>query len=104
MRRYPSAKDIARITKPGRYAIGHGAYLQISRNGGRSWLLRYRNGTKSTCMGLGSCDYVTMQEAREKAIDAQRQRLAGLDPLNERRRAKISAPLSNAPTFERAAL
>jgi hypothetical protein len=30
MRKYPSAKDLAKITKPGRYAVGHGAYLQIS--------------------------------------------------------------------------
>jgi integrase len=104
MRKYLSAKEVARITKPGRYAIGHGAYLQISPNGGRSWLLRYRHGTKSTCMGLGSCDYVSLLEARDKAINAQRQRLAGLDPLNEKRRAKISPSVSNAPTFERAAL
>jgi integrase len=104
MRKYPSVKELARIIKPGRYAIGHGAYLQISPNGGRSWLLRYRHGAKSTCMGLGSCDYVTLQEAREKAIDAQRQRLAGLDPLQEKRRAKILPSKSNVPTFERAAL
>jgi hypothetical protein len=38
MRRYPSAKDLAKITKPGRYAVGHGAYLQIANGGTRSWL------------------------------------------------------------------
>ncbi|HEY7244077.1 MAG TPA: Arm DNA-binding domain-containing protein, partial [Xanthobacteraceae bacterium] len=105
MRAYPSAKDLAKLVKPGRYAIGHGAYLQISAFGTRSWLLRYRNGNKSSTMGLGSCSYVTLQEARDKAINAQRQRLAGLDPLTEKRKAKKTPPAStNVPTFERAAL
>jgi hypothetical protein len=31
MRHYPSAKDLAKITKPGRYAVGHGALLADSR-------------------------------------------------------------------------
>jgi integrase len=105
VRRYPSAKDLAKITRPGRYAIGHGAYLQIGPNGGRSWGLRYRKGNKSTCMGLGCCDYVTLAEARQKAIDVQRQRIAGLDPLSEKRRLRAHSPLTtNIPTFERAAL
>jgi integrase len=105
VRAYPSAKDLAKLVKPGRYAIGHGAYLQISAFGTRSWLLRYRNGNKSSTMGLGSCSYVTLQEARDKAINAQRQRLAGLDPLTEKRKAKKPAPAStNVLTFERAAL
>jgi hypothetical protein len=64
MRRYPSAKDLARITKPGRYAVGHGAYLQIAKVGTRSWLFRYRVGDTQHHMGLGSCDYVTLAEAR----------------------------------------
>jgi integrase len=106
MRQYPSAKDLAKITKPGRYAIGHGAYLQIGANGGRSWLMRYRNGARSTMMGLGSVAYVSLQEARDKAIDAQRQRLAGLDPLAEKR--KTRRPVTTAPksgvTFQEAAL
>ena len=63
MRRYPSAKDLAKITEPGRYAVGHGAYLQIAAGGTRSWLFRYRVGDQQHHMGLGSCDYVSLQEA-----------------------------------------
>jgi Arm DNA-binding domain len=73
MRRYPSAKDLARITniKPGRYAVGHGAYLQIANGGTRSWLFRYRVNDKQHHMGMGSCEYVSLQEARQKAsLDA----------------------------------
>src|ERR1700750_1446344 len=55
-------------------------------------------------MVWGSCDYFALQKARYKAINPQRQRLAGLDPLNEKRRAKVSPSTTNAPKFERAAL
>jgi integrase len=104
MRRYPSAKDLAKITKPGRYAIGHGAYMQIGAGGGRSWLFRYRVGDEQHHMGLGSCDYVTLQEARDKAIDAQRQRLQGIDPLTAKCEARAAhMPSVTTKTFSDAA-
>jgi Arm DNA-binding domain len=104
MRRYPSAKDLAKISKPGRYAVGHGCYLQIAERGTRSWLLRYRNGDKATSMGLGSCEYVSLQEAREKAWDAQRQRLNGVDPLEAKREARAArTPPTTTKTFADAA-
>jgi integrase len=104
MRRYPSAKDLAKISKPGRYAIGRGAYLQIADGGTRSWLFRYRVGDQQHHMGLGSCAYVTLQEAREKAWEAQRQRLRGVDPLEAKREARAaSKPAIMTKTFTEAA-
>jgi integrase len=106
MRRYPSAKDLARINKPGRYAVGHGAYLQIARGGTRSWLFRYRVGDAQHHMGLGSCDYVTLAEARERAIDAQRLRIRGGDPLEAKRVARRQrvAAHTKSVTFKQCAL
>src|SRR5262245_11406187 len=104
MRKYYSAKDLAKITKPGRYAVGHGAYLQIAAGGTRSWLLRYRNGSKCTSMGMGSCEYISLQEAREKAWEAQRQRLNGVDPLQAKREARAArTPATTMKTFAEAA-
>src|SRR5262245_22355273 len=104
MRRYPSAKDLAKITKAGRYAVGHGAYLQIAVGGTRSWLLRYRVGEKQFCMGLGSAEYVTLKEALHKAWEQQRLRLSGVDPLTERRRLRADRrPKIAVPTFKDAA-
>jgi hypothetical protein len=104
MRHYPSAKDLAKRSKPGRYSVGHGAYLQISATGTRSWILRYRSGDKQTHMGLGSCDYVSLQEARQKAWEAQRQRLNGVDPLGAKREARAArAPNTMTSTFAEAA-
>jgi len=97
MRRYPSAKDLAKITKPGRYAVGHGAYLQIANGGTRSWLFRYRVNDKQHHMGLGSCEYVSLQEARQRAWEAQRQRLNGVDPrvCPPQRRRRLPKPRVN---------
>jgi len=106
MRKYPSAKDLAKLTKPGRYAVGFGAYLQISEWGTRSWILRYRTGDKAMHMGLGSAEIITLKEAREKAHAAQRMRLDGKDPLQEKRAAKRQRLLAHAhaKTFEECAL
>jgi integrase len=106
MRRYPSAKDLTRITKPGRYAVGHGVYLQIAAGGTRSWLFRYRVGDRQHHMGLGSCNYLSLAEARERAIDAQRQRLNGIDPLGAKRAAKREQRASHlrAMTFQQCAM
>jgi integrase len=106
MRRYPSHKDLQKLNRPGRYAVGHGAYLQISPSGGRSWLMRYRVGDKQVHMGLGACDYVTLAEARDKAIEAQRLRLAGKDPLTEKRNLRRATILAraHAQTFKQSAL
>jgi integrase len=104
MRRYPSGKDLAKITKPGRYAVGHGAYLQIAVGGTRSWLFRYRVGNQQHHMGLGSCKYVSLQEAREKAWQAQRQRLNGVDPLQAKREARaVRTPSAMTKAFAEAA-
>ena len=104
MRRYPSAKELAKIAKPGRYAVGHGAYLQIANGGTRSWLFRYRVNDKQHHMGLGSCEYVSLHEARQKAWEARRQRLNGVDPLEAKREARAArTPSATTKTFAEAA-
>jgi len=85
VRQYPSWKDLLRITKRGRYSCGHGCYMQIAEGGTRAWLFRYRKGDKGYHIGLGSCDYVTLAEAREKSIEYRRMLAAGRDPLTEKR-------------------
>src|SRR5215469_15100374 len=38
MKRLMSAREVTALIEPGRYAIGHGAYLQISQWKTRSWI------------------------------------------------------------------
>jgi integrase len=104
-RHYRSIKELAKITKPGRYAVGHACYLQISQWGTRSWLLRYVRGGKSRNVGLGGCTYVTLAEARLKAFEAQRQLRQGIDPLEFKRDAALAIKArALAKTFKEVAL
>jgi integrase len=106
MRNYPSAKDLAKLTKRGRYAVGNNVYLQISEWGTRSWLLRYRTDGRATHMGLGPYDLLTLAEARERGHQARRQLLDGVDPLKAKRAAKRQRALDlvHAKTFKECAL
>jgi integrase len=106
MRNYPSSKDLAKLTKRGRYAVGNNVYLQISEWGTRSWLLRYRVDGRATHMGLGAFDLLTLAEARERGHQARRQLLDGVDPLRAKRAAKRQRTLDlvHAKTFKECAL
>jgi integrase len=105
MRNPPSAKEVAKLTKRGRYAVGHNVYLQVSEWGTRSWIFRYRVGGTARHMGLGPYDLLTLAEARERGYQARRQLLAGIDPLTEKRASKRERLLAtaHAKTFKECA-
>ena len=54
MKRLLSARAVAALTEPGRYAVGHGAYLQISEWRTKSWIFRYVRNGKARHVGMGS--------------------------------------------------
>src|SRR5581483_7300660 len=95
----------ARLTKPGRYAAGGGLYLQISKAGTKAWLLRYMRGGRARHMGLGPFGLVTLAEARQRALEARRHLLDGLDPIEERRARRMDLALKVAAgvTFKQCA-
>jgi integrase len=105
MRRLPTAREVERLTERGRYACGHGLYLQISEWGTRSWIFRYRRGGRARHVGLGSCTYVTLAEARERAFEYRRLLARGGDPLDEKHGAKVERQRAEArsKTFEQVA-
>ena len=106
MQRYPGVKELAKLTKRGRVAVGHGAFLQISEFGTRSWVFRYVVNGRAHHVGLGSCTYVTLAEARQKAFEYRRLLAAGGDPLQAQRAAKGERLLASTParTFQQVAL
>ena len=105
MKRLPTAREIERLTERGRYACGHGLYLQISEWGTRAWIFRYRRGGHARHVGLGSCTYVTLAEARERAFEYRRLLARGGDPLAEKHGAKLEQQrtAARAKTFEQVA-
>jgi integrase len=102
-----TALAVSKLKEPGRYAVGDGAYLQITGDTGRSWLFRYRDRRtgRAKQMGLGPADLVTLAEAREKARACRKLLLDGVDPMENRaavrERAKLEA--ARSITFKQAA-
>ena len=98
MQKYPAAAAIAALKKPGRYAVGDGAYFQISKWHTRSWIFRYERLGKAHNMGLGPYPLISVADARAKARNAKRMLLDGIDPLQAKRKARTDALLQIART------
>jgi integrase len=97
--------EVAKLYKPGYYCDGMGLYLQVSKTGSKSWIMRYTLAGKSCEMGLGSCLTFTLAEARHRAT-AQRKLLTdGIDPLATKRGNLLIKRLADANviTFDKAA-
>lgn len=83
-----TAVQIKNLNKPGFYHDGGGLYLQISRFGSKSWILRYTLNQKKRDMGLGPLTDWTLAEARERAKKYRQLVDDGIDPIDQRDQEK----------------
>lgn len=114
-----SAVRVAREKRPGLYGDGGGLYLQVSANGAKSWIFRYwvaqrdvatgevvRDPTankvkgRNRDMGLGSYVTVSLQEARERALECRKLREKEIDPIEAREQTKRQAALEHAKSLK----
>ena len=110
-----TALQVTRISKRGLYNDGGGLYLQVGETkrdehgiehaGPKSWLFRYKVNGKDRWHGLGPVHTISLTQARDKASDARRLRLEGLDPIATKRAVRAAAQLeaAKAITFDKAA-
>jgi integrase len=91
-----SAVKVTNTKQRGMYADGGGLYLQVSENGSRSWIFRFKQNGRSRDMGLGSLTAISLATAREIAADCRRKRSAGLDPIETRKVERLQAQLAAA--------
>ena len=100
-----SALQVKNLTKPGLYGDGGGLTLQITTTGSKSWLFRYMVAGKPFGMGLGPAHTVSLAEARQKALDARKQLIEGINPLVAKKQNQIAAALAAAKmmTFDQCA-
>ncbi|MGI8568135.1 MAG: tyrosine-type recombinase/integrase [Methylocella sp.] len=90
-----SARTVA-TAKPGRYGDGRGLWLVVSETGARKWVFRFTFGGRVTEMGLGNAA-VSLAAARDKADEARKLVVSGINPIEARREAvRIAA---GKPTF-----
>jgi hypothetical protein len=87
------ALNVARVKQPGMYGDGGGLWLQVTSAGARSWIFRYWSAEydpaagspirdekgkvrgRSREMGLGSFAVVSLQQARELAVEYRKLRV-----------------------------
>lgn len=76
-----------------------GLYIEVHPSGSKLWRMKYTYHGKDKRLALGRYPEVSLADARQKR-DAARQRLEdGIDPLAERKRAKLIAAYNAANTF-----
>lgn len=87
----------------GRHGDGNGLYLVVDPSGARRWIVRVvvkgqknkKGAPLRTDFGLGGANIVTLNQARERALDYRRMAKQGLSP-------RFSAT-REVPTFEEVA-
>ena len=89
--------DVKRLQHPGvgrnaTFAVGgvSGLLMQITPNGGRTWLLKTTVGNRRREIGLGGFPDVTLAQARERAREAKDQIRQGIDPVEVRKAARAA--------------
>lgn len=76
-----------------------GLYIEVHPSGSKLWRMKYTYHGKDKRLALGRYPDVSLADARQKR-DAARQKLEdGIDPLAERKRAKLIAAYNAANTF-----
>ena len=95
-----TAIQIKSLKEPGKYADRDGLYLNISKEGNKSWIYRYQLNGKRSEMGLGSLRDVSLSTAREKASEARKLQKNGIAPKVQRNKLKNASQASEAWTFD----
>lgn len=80
----------------GMHPDGGNLWLQVSAAGTRSWSFRFTMHGKQREMGLGPLTTITLAEARAKALEARKQLLDGIDPIEARKALRTRAALAAA--------
>jgi integrase len=119
-----TAVRVAREKRAGLHSDGGGLFLQVGKSATKSWIFRYwvperdpssgelvidetsgkRRGRVRE-MGLGSCITVSLQDARERALECRKLREKEIDPIAAREASRREAALQCAKslTFKDAA-
>jgi integrase len=66
----------------------HGLYLVITTAGSKRWCVKYKHEGKTRIAGFGNWPEVSLQDARDKAVDLRRALKDGKDPVGERKAQK----------------
>jgi len=80
-------KALVKAGQPIRKPIGNGLYFKINNSGNASWFFRYALRNARREFTLGEYPELPLSEANRLAAEAKKQVKAGLDPIEEKKRA-----------------
>jgi hypothetical protein len=91
----PLSDALVRSARPGdkaaaKFSDGDGMYLLVTARG-KCWRLDYRYLGKRKTLALGTYPEVSLAKARTRALDARTLLADGIDPGDEKRKAKFCA-------------
>ena len=83
-----------------RLADEKGMYLEVTAAGGKYWRVKYRHAGKEKRLALGVYPDVALAQARKARDVARGSLVAGDDPAQLKREAKLTRAMRDANTFE----
>src|SRR5471030_1169439 len=100
-----TARKLEGNIEPGFHADGGGLYLQVGKEGARSWIYRYMLARTEHDMGIGSLREVSLADARKRVAEFRSLRGQGIDPIEARRMHRADAKLlaDRSMTFKQCA-
>lgn len=72
-------------------ADGDGLFLLVKSNGSKLWRLKYRVGGKEKLLSFGQYPTVSLKDARESTQEARKLMTKGLDPMEQKKAAKLAS-------------
>jgi integrase len=88
------------VKKPGRHLDGGGMFFRVLDHNKAYFTYRYRIGGKEREMSLGPYPETTLDQARAThAAMRAKVKSSGIDPLAEKRAARVTTPSTTVPTF-----
>jgi len=94
-----TALQVAKAKNRGLIGDGGGLYLQITARGSKSWIFRYRVDGRLRDHGLGSVNTLSLLEARDAALECRKLRLQGIDPIDAKKKRRVTAQLDAAKSL-----
>jgi integrase len=88
--------QIKRLSKSGAYPDGEGLYLQVRDSGAKDWFYRYEVAGKGRKRGLGSYPTISLDQARDDALECRQLRKSGIDPIDHFKSLEIERDLEKA--------
>lgn len=95
-----SAKPAA---KPYKLSDSQGLHLTVRPNGSKLWRMSFRYLGKQKTLHIGPWPEISLADARARREDARKTLATGLDPVLEKKRAKVTAKFAAATSFKEVA-